>query len=121
LQEYNDDHVRYGEGFNSALAIGLYLKSIALKEDYKWNHINLGWLYRLSGRTDEAIRHLERARKLDPRNNLAAANLAFAYLDKGMVDQARNVFDDFARRFSTLPDSARFKTFDDVLAAHRPP
>ena len=121
LREYNDDHERYDRGFDLTTARQLYEKSISLKEDYSSSHLNLGWLLRLSGQTNEAIRHLERAQELDPRNSLAAADLAFAYLDKGMADRARQIFDDFARRIGNMPESARFKTFEELLAAYRPP
>ena len=121
LYEYNDDHRRYGPGFDMPRAIELYQKSLALKEDYVWNHVNLGWLYRLAGRTDEAIGHFERAQMLDSRNALTAADLAFAYLDKAMLDRARDVYEVFLRGIEKLPDSLRFKTFDDLLRAYQPP
>jgi len=120
LYEYNDDHRRYGPGFDMPRAIELYQTSIDLKEDYVWNHVNLGWLYRLSGRTDEAIRHFERAQILDSRNALAAADLAVAYLDKGMAERARNVYETFLQRLGKLPESLKFKTFEALLLAYQP-
>ena len=120
LYEYNDDHRRYGPGFDMPRAIELYQKSIDLKEDYVWNHVNLGWLYRLSGRTEEAIRHFERAQMLDSRNALAAADLAFAYLDKGMAERARDVYETFLQRLGKLPESLKFKIFEALLLAYQP-
>jgi len=120
LYEYNDDHRRYGPGFDMPPAIGLYQKSIDLKEDYAWNHVNLGRLYRLCGRTDEAIRHFERAQVFDSRSALAAADLAVAHLDRGMAERARDVYETFLQRLGKLPESLRFKTFEALLLAYQP-
>src|SRR5260370_33100724 len=108
------------QGSTLPRAIELYQKSIALKEDYVWNHVNLGWLYRLSGRTDEAIRHFERAHVLDSRNALAAADLAVAYLGEGMAERPLEVYESFLQRLGKLPESLKFKTFEALLLAYQP-
>lgn len=119
LHEYNENHERYGPGFDKDKVIFYYAEALKLKPDYVPSHINLGWIYRLLGRTDDAIRHLTRARELSPTEYLAAVNLAVAYLDKGMAEQAREAFEAFLRA-GKPPQSSPLQTFEDVLRTYRP-
>jgi tetratricopeptide (TPR) repeat protein len=84
-------------------------KSINERPDYAPSRITLGKLYLTDSRFDNAITQLEAARKLDPQNPAAYANLATAYRRKGDREREREVLTVLARlnqqQVNTIRDS----------------
>lgn len=66
---------------SNALAIAQFEKMIALVPDEAISHYNLGYLYKISGRPADALKHFETAARLDP--NLAGPHFQLynAYRD----------------------------------------
>ncbi len=104
----NSTHL-YREGAKLALsgnidgAISKFKESIARNPYYSMGHYGLGKAYlHQPGKIKDAIRHLERAVRLDSKNAKAFFYLGIAYLfDKKMI-KAVHAFDDAYRRDATL-------------------
>ncbi len=99
----------YREGAKLALsgnidgAIAKFKESIARNPYYSTGHYGLGKAYlHQPGKIKDAIRHLERAARLDSKNAKAYFYLGIAYMfDKKMV-KAIHAFDDAYRRDATF-------------------
>jgi predicted Zn-dependent protease len=63
--------------------------SVAERANYPSSHLSLGKLYLMDNRLNEAIRHLETARQLDPGNPSVYSNLAAAYRKQGDLPKAQ--------------------------------
>ncbi len=68
-----------------------YRMAVTVDSTFTDAHAYLGWNLMLGEKTDEAIRHLERARSQRP-SPAALFNLGFSYLRAGQVDVARSVY-----------------------------
>lgn len=66
-------------------------KSVADHPNDAGAQINLGKLYLMENRLDDAIAHLEAGRDLEPGNPSSYSNLATAYRRKGNLEQARKM------------------------------
>ncbi len=66
-------------------------KSVALHPDNSRSQIALAKIYLMAGRCDDAITHLEIARRLDPTNTSVYSHLATAYRQRGQLDQAQKM------------------------------
>jgi tetratricopeptide (TPR) repeat protein len=64
-------------------------KSVTARSNYAGSQIALGKLYLMEGRVEDALAHLETARRLDPRNPSVYAQLTKAYRLHGEPEQAR--------------------------------
>jgi tetratricopeptide (TPR) repeat protein len=65
-------------------------KAVTQLPDDSTAHIALGSLYLMAGQLDDAIAHLEKARRLDPSKASIYANLARAYQRHGDTQQAQD-------------------------------
>lgn len=65
-------------------------KSIQSRPNYAGSQLALGKLKRLEGRSDDAIAHLEIARKLSPNNPAVYSQLATAYRSVGNLQKAQD-------------------------------
>lgn len=63
--------------------------AVADRPNYPSSQLSLGKVYLLSGRTSDAILHLEKARALSPGNAAVYSNLAAAYRKQGEMQQAQ--------------------------------
>jgi tetratricopeptide (TPR) repeat protein len=68
-------------------------KSVAEHPDNSRSQIALAKIYLMADRTDDAIRHLEIARQIDPANTSVYSHLATAYRKRGQLEQARKMLD----------------------------
>ena len=66
-------------------------KSVAEHPDNSRSQIALAKIYLLASRYDDAITHLEIARRLDPANTSVYSHLATAYRQRGQLDQAEKM------------------------------
>lgn len=66
-------------------------KSVAERPNYAVSHAALGELYLMAGRVDDAIAHLEAARKLAPDDTSVYSHLAIAYRRKGDAEAAKRM------------------------------
>jgi len=66
-------------------------QSIVLSPTYVSARMSLGKLYLMEGRLDDAIVHLNVARKLDPKNSAVYSNLAAAYRRRGDTARAEEM------------------------------
>ena len=66
-------------------------KSIAERPNYAVSQAALGELYLMAGRVDDAITHLEMARKLAPDDASVYSHLAIAYRRKGDAEAAKSM------------------------------
>ena len=74
----------------SAIAPKLELeRAIQLRPNYSSAYISLARFYLLRGKVEDAIAHLEDARRLDPRNRAIYPALAEACRRAGRADQAK--------------------------------
>ena len=64
-------------------------KSVAERPSYAGSQAALGELYLMAGRVDDAIMHLEMARKLAPDDTSVYSHLAIAYRRKGDAERAK--------------------------------
>lgn len=83
--------IKSGEG-NGAETIEALHRSIALNPSTARSHFLLGKILLQTGRTDEAIKELETAFRLDPENVAAIYQLAQAYRKKGDAARANELF-----------------------------
>jgi len=74
-----------------AEAVGALEKSIAQHPEYARSQTALGKLYLMENRLDDAIAHLEMARRLDPSNTSVYSHLATAYRRKGKPEEAQKM------------------------------
>jgi tetratricopeptide (TPR) repeat protein len=74
-----------------AEAVGALEKSIAQHPEYARSQTALGKLYLMENRLDDAIAHLETARRLDPTNTSVYSHLATAYRRKGKPEEAQKM------------------------------
>ncbi|HKS82403.1 MAG TPA: tetratricopeptide repeat protein [Candidatus Acidoferrales bacterium] len=72
-------------------ALGALQKSVALRPDYAQSQTALGKLYLMENRVDDAIVHLEAARRLDPSETSVYSHLATAYRRKGEPQEAQKM------------------------------
>lgn len=63
-------------------------KSVSLSATFAPARVDLAKLYLRENRVDEAVRHLEEARALDPQDKAACSQLAIAYRRQGQPQQA---------------------------------
>ncbi len=66
-------------------------KSVAERPNYAVSQAALGELYLMAGRIDDAITHLEEARKLAPDDTSVYSHLAIAYRHKGDTKTAKTM------------------------------
>jgi len=66
-------------------------RAVTLRPNFAAAQLALGQLYRMDGRLDAAIAHLEIARQLAPESTSAYSNLAMAYQGQGKTAQAREM------------------------------
>ena len=66
-------------------------KSVAERPSYAVSQAALGELYLMAGRVDDAIAHLETARKLAPDDASVYSHLAIAYRRKGDAEQTKRM------------------------------
>ncbi|GAB4243338.1 MAG: hypothetical protein Kow00109_19110 [Acidobacteriota bacterium] len=65
--------------------------AVAENPSYASARLTLGKLYLAEGRLDDAIAHLEEARRLDPANPAVYSNLATAYRRRGDAERAKEM------------------------------
>jgi tetratricopeptide (TPR) repeat protein len=66
-------------------------RAVTVRPNFAAAQLALGQLYRMGGRLDVAIAHLEIARQLAPANTSVYSNLAMAYQGQGRIEEARKV------------------------------
>jgi tetratricopeptide (TPR) repeat protein len=66
-------------------------RAVTVRPNFAASQLALGQLYRMGGRLDAAIAHLEIARQLAPGNTSAYSNLAMAYQRQGKNEEARKM------------------------------
>jgi len=66
-------------------------KSVAAHSDNSRSQIALAKIYLMAGRSNDAIDHLEIARRLDPANTSVYSHLATAYRERGQLEQAQKM------------------------------
>jgi len=66
-------------------------KSVKLNARFPAAQIDLGKIYLKENRLDDAQRHLEQARELDPKEKTAYSQLAIVYRKKGSPERARTM------------------------------
>jgi tetratricopeptide (TPR) repeat protein len=74
-------------------ALKMFKEILERYPDIVGHHRNVGRMYVLLERYDEAIPHLERALQMAPENGGSLFLLAFTYLKKGDVAQARSYYE----------------------------
>lgn len=74
-----------------AEALKVTKKAVALQPAHADSQVTLGKLYLMAGQTQEAISHLEAARRLNPTDTAAYAQLAVAYRQLRNFDKARQM------------------------------
>ncbi len=74
-----------------AEAVGALRRSIALEPRMFQSHLLMGKILADQGRFDEAIRHLEQAREIDPSDVSATYQLALAHRRRGNAVRAREL------------------------------
>lgn len=72
-------------------ALAALEKSVALHPEYARSQTALGKLYLMENRVDDAIVHLEAARRLDPSETSVYSHLATAYRRKGEPQEAQKM------------------------------
>jgi tetratricopeptide (TPR) repeat protein len=72
-------------------ALAALEKSVAQHPEYGSSQTALGKLYLMENHLDDAIAHLEIARRLDPSNTSVYSHLATAYRRKGQPDEAQKM------------------------------
>jgi len=83
-----------------------HLKAVRLSPRNAAYRNNVGFSLYLAGKTDAAIKYLERALEMDPGLTVAYNNLAFAYGKKRQYDEARRTFRAALGESSTLLNMA---------------
>lgn len=68
------------------------------------SHLVLGIIHRKRGELEDAVKAQQQALKLDPSNELAAANLAIAYRYQGAFEKAADFYDKYLKRY---PDATQ--------------
>jgi len=66
-------------------------KSVQIQPNYVRSHIDLAKLYLMENKLDEAIRHLKKARELDPKEKSVYSHLAIAYQRQGNAELAKEM------------------------------
>ncbi len=66
-------------------------KSIAERPNYAASQLALGELFLRAGRLDDAIAHLDQARRLSPTNTAVYSHLAIAYRREGLVGEEQRM------------------------------
>jgi Tfp pilus assembly protein PilF len=84
--------IEYQTG-NHAAALDLFQKALAVSPDYAGAHYNLGIILFNLRRFDAAEKELEKARRLEPDDPGAPYALARIALQRGDLEQARNLLD----------------------------
>jgi tetratricopeptide (TPR) repeat protein len=82
-------------------------KSLAERPNYAGSQLARGKLALLDNRMDDAITHLETARKLSPNDPAVYANLAAAYHRRGDTQKAQNMLDVLAKINQTQAEKFR--------------
>jgi tetratricopeptide (TPR) repeat protein len=102
-----------------------YRMAVTVDSIFTDAHAYLGWNLMLGEKTDEAIRHLERARSQRP-SPAALFNLGFSYLRAGQVDVARSVYREGVELFGAqsgeeaqAPENLRWLIRRDLHAGAR--
>ena len=75
-------------GRDPAEAESLFRRALDLKPNLVTAHHGLGQLLAMSGNLDDGLRHLNRARELDPLSSVIAVDAGSAYLFNGKLDEA---------------------------------
>src|SRR5436305_7280342 len=65
-------------------------RAVSQRADYASSQLTLGKLYLMEGRLNDAITHLEAARRLNPGNAAVYSNLATAYRKQGKLTEAQD-------------------------------
>ena len=66
-------------------------RAVTVRPNFAASQLALGQVYRMGGRLDTAIAHLEIARQLAPANTSVYSNLAMAYQGQGKIEEARKM------------------------------
>ncbi|MGC1292766.1 MAG: tetratricopeptide repeat protein, partial [Candidatus Acidiferrales bacterium] len=66
-------------------------KSVTERPNYAASQLALGEFFLEAGRLDDAVIHLEQARRLAPTNTAVYSHLAIAYHRKGHVDEEQQM------------------------------
>lgn len=72
-------------------------RAVAEQPGHAGSQVTLGKLYLMAGKLDKAITHLEKARRIDPRNTAVYSHLAIAYRRKGNLKKAQEMLAALAR------------------------
>lgn len=83
-------------------AARLFKRALTVDPDNYKAHFYLGWIYRMEGKTDEAIVEFKKAIATNPDDALANQNIGDLYLAKGMLVEAIAAF---KRAIAIDPDS----------------
>lgn len=92
-----------GDSGHPEAAIDLINQAIGLKKNVSAFHINLGNVFKTSGKEVEAIACYERALRLNPRDFVVLNNLGLSFHDQGDLEQAVMYFQ---RALALSPDTA---------------
>jgi tetratricopeptide (TPR) repeat protein len=89
---------------------------LKIKPGLAGTHLNMGNVYYIAGRTDEAIDRYRTALRLAPDLADARFNLALAYKKKGLKEEA---IKEFERVLEARPQDKRARKILDGLLAER--
>ncbi len=76
---------------------------------------NLGFIYYVLGRDDEALNYLEKTLALDPHRKEAHENIGDLYLKMGRRDEAKKHYQEFLELFPTSPRAAEIRAVLEKL------
>jgi predicted Zn-dependent protease len=83
-------------------------RAVSERPNFAASHLALGQLYLMAGRLDDAILHLEAARRLAPGNTSVYSHLARAYQRQGKPQEARKMLEVLADL--NKQQAAKYKT-----------
>jgi len=76
---------------------------------------NLGFLYYVMGRNDDALTYLEKTLALDPKRKEAHGNIAELYLKLGRREEARKHYETYLALYPGSPKAEEFRKILETL------
>ncbi len=108
-QGYRSLGVIYNHAREPNKAVEFLKQAVRIRPDYAEAHHDLAIIYLNQKKTDDAIEHLKSTLAQQPSYGPGVMNLALAYQMKGDVGDAKQVLEDYLRRFGNTPEASQIQ------------